>query len=318
MTDSTLFQPDAALTEVRALLGEISQAIFTLTRSAADPVIEAIDPERRGAVFMLMNAAGREPEALTVADLNRRTPYTTIETQSQPLAHAASKGYLVESPPGEYRMTAEGKAALQRLVSAFYQRLGELEAALAPAISIDDLAHTANDLRRLADACRTTSIDTWGAQMSHGLAPKKPAAALAHIDQAIDDLNAFRDDAHIAAWQPYGISANAWELFTFLWRGEVKNAAEFAEKAERRGHSLAVHQAALAELIDRGWVQAADDEAYALTSAGRAVRESAEAETERNYYSPWAVFDQKQLADLRDRLTQLKAGLAQLAEPVPA
>ncbi len=318
MTDSTLFQPDAALTEVRALLGEVSQAIFTLTRSAADPVIDALDPERRGAVFMLMTAAGREPDALTVADLNRRTPYTASDTQAQPLAHTASKGYLVESPQGAYRMTAEGKAALQRLVSAFYQRLGELEAALAPAISIDDLARTANDLMRLADACRTTAIDTWGTQLSHGLAPKKPAAALAHIDQAIDDLNAFRDDAHLAAWRPYGISANAWELFTFLWRGEVKNAAEFAEKAERRGHSLAVHQAALAELIDRGWVQAAGEDAYALTDTGRKVREAAEAETDRHYYSPWTVLDRKQLADLRDRLTQLKAGLAQLAEPVPA
>ena len=304
--------------EVRDLLAEVSQAIFALTRSAADPVIESVNAGQQGAVFALMSATGVAPKAVTAADVVRRFPYSAVSIQEKPLAVAAELGYLTPTADGAYRLTDAGQAALNRLLVAFQQRLGELEPALAAAISIDDLAYTADDLMRLADACRTSAIDTWGTQMSHNLAAKKPVVALAHIDQAIDDLTAFRDDAHIAAWRPYNISAPAWEMFTFLWRGEVKNAVEFAEKAQRRGHTPEVYAAALAELIDRGWVQAASDETYTLTVTGREVRDMAEVETDRLYFAPWAVLSDTQLTSLAERLTRLKAGLAQLAEPVPA
>lgn len=304
--------------EVRDLLAEVSQAIFALTRSAADPVIEAINAGQTGGVYALMSATGVAPKPVTAADVVRRYPYSALEVQAKPLAVAADLGYLAPAADGEYQLTDSGRAAMNRLIVAFHQRLGEVEPALAAFVSIDALAETANDLRRLADACRTAPIDTWSIQMSHALAAKKPVVALAHIDQAIDDLTAFRDDAHIAAWRPYGSSAVAWELFTFLWRGEVKNAVEFAEKAQRRGHAPDVYAAALAELIDRGWVQATGDEAFILTTSGREIREAAEAETDRLYYAPWAVLTDAQLLDLKERLTHLKAGLAEVAQPVPA
>ncbi len=311
--------PDQTIAmDVRALLGEVSRATFTLARPAVDPVIDSIDAARQGVVFALMNASSVEPNAITAADGVRRYPYSSLAAQAKPLVAGAKLGYLVATADGAYRLTTAGRDALQRLTTAFYQRLGELEPALAAAISIDDLAYTADDLMRLAEACRTSAIDVWGTQLSHGLAPKRPAAALAHIDQAIDDLTAFRDDAHIAAWQPYHIDAPAWELFTFLWRGETQNAVDFAEKARHREHAPEIYAAALAELIDRGWVQAAADDAYVLTTAGREVREAAEAETDRLYYVPWAVLSAEQLASLKERLTRLKAGLTELAEPVPA
>jgi len=301
--------------EIRDLLTEVSQAIFALTRSTADPIMESINAGQPGAVFALMSATGVAPKSISAADMNRRNPYSDIEVQAKPLAVAAGLGYLSATGDGAYRLTDSGKDALNRLIVAFHQRLGELESVLASAISIDDLTNTANDLMHLADACRTSAIDTWGTQMSHALASKKPVVALAHIDQAIDDLTAFRDDAHLAAWRPYHISAPAWEMFTFLWRGEVKNAVEFAEKAERRGHTPEVYATALAELINRGWVEAAGDNASALTVAGREIRETAEVETDRLYYAPWAVLSDAQLASLKERLTRLKAALA---EPVPA
>ena len=305
-----------AAVEVRKLLPDVSRALFALSRPAVDAIIESIDAARQGVVLALMNAAGREPDTITAADITRRYPYATTAVQDQPLAAAAQLGYLTVRD-GAYRLTEAGQDVLSRLTSAFQQRLGELEPALAAAISIDDLAYTADDLMRLAEACRTSDIDTWGTQMSHALAVQKPVVALAHIDQAIDDLTAFRDDAHLAAWRPYNISGHTWELFTFLWRGEVKNAAEFAIKAQHRGHTPDAYAAALAELVDRGWVQAASDETYTLTVTGREVRDMAEAETDRLYYAPWAVLDDAQLTRLAERLTRLKAGLVQLAEPVP-
>ena len=76
----------------------------------------------------------------------------------------------------------------------------------------------------------------------------------------------------------------------------------------------------MAELIDRGWVRAAaGDDEYVVSETGREVRQTAEGETDRLYYAPWAVLNQTQLERVcASGLTRLTAGLAELAEPMPA
>ncbi len=320
MTTELVNQPDAVAVEVRDLLGEVSQNIFTLTRAAADPVIGSIDSARQGVVFMLMNAQGREPDAITAADINRRYPYSARSVYERQLAAAAQLGYLTSTDDGAYRLTEAGHAALAQLTAAFYQRLGELEPMLGSAISIDDLAYTARDVMRLAEACRTASIETWGTRITHGLAPKKPVAALAHIDQAIDDLTAFRDDAHLAAWQPYNISAARLGVIYLLVarRSEERGRICRKSKPTRTLVGSLSGRDGRAESIGVGYVPPPATTQTVVTEIGREIRQAAEDETDRLYYAPWTALNQTQLAELRDRLTRLKAGLAELAEPVPA
>jgi hypothetical protein len=70
--------------------------------------------------------------------------------------------------------------------------------------------------------------------------------------QYLTDLLRFRDDAHVAAWKPYGISGHAWEALTFLWRDQAHTAKALAEQLPFRGHSSETYAQALAGLADRG------------------------------------------------------------------
>jgi hypothetical protein len=114
------------------------------------------------------------------------------------------------------------------------------------------------------------------------------------------------------------VTGEAWELFTCLWRGEVKSLDEAAEKLAFRGHPRETYQSALGDLIGRGWVRATGEGAYEVTDAGRQVREAAEAATDRNFYTPWQVLDASEVKDLSHLLAQLKTALTQITEAVPA
>jgi len=159
-------------------------------------------------------------------------------------------------------------------------------------------------------------IDTSSLRHIHRAAPGVDAPTLAHIDQALDDLNAFRDDAHLAAWRPHNISGHAWELFTFLWRGEVKNANEMVEKAAQRGHSLEAYQAGLNDLLQRGWIEPAGENTYRVTETGKQLRQAAEDATDRYFFTPWLVLNEAETNELHDLLTRLEISLKQLAEAV--
>jgi DNA-binding MarR family transcriptional regulator len=136
---------------------------------------------------------------------------------------------------------------------------------------------------------------------------------LAKIDQHLDDLNAFRDDAHLAAWKPYEVSGHAWEALTFVWRGEASTAEELVEKLSSRGHSVEAYTEALAGLVGRGWVEETSD-GYRITEKGQALRQQAEEATDRIFFAPWACLDAAENAQLHDLLTRLGHNLQEMTE----
>jgi hypothetical protein len=145
--------------------------------------------------------------------------------------------------------------------------------------------------------------------------PSQEYASLAQIDQCLDYLNAFRDDAHLAAWQPYGVSGHAWEAFTFVWRGDAHTAAELAEKLPRRGHSAPAYAEALSDLAGRGWVEeTSDGYAYRITEKGRTLRQQAEEATDRYFFAPWTSLNNVEIAQLHTLLTRLRDSLQTAAE----
>ena len=229
----------------------------------------------------------------------------------------AERQLLEVQGDGSYRLAPGGRAIATRLLKEFYAGLAGIEKSLEPVYPAAEINRLASLLNQIVTACFKAPIDRSGLNDSHGLAPNGEAATLARIDQALDDLNAFRDDAHLAAWKSLGVTGQAWELFTLLWRGEVKNAAEMAEKAASHGHSHEASQSALGDLIGRGWVRAAGEDAFEVTEAGRKTREEAEVVTDRNFYTPWLVLSAADANDMRDLLTRLKMALAQTAEVVP-
>jgi DNA-binding MarR family transcriptional regulator len=122
------------------------------------------------------------------------------------------------------------------------------------------------------------------------------------------DLLYFRDDAHIAAWQPYDISGHTWEAFTYVWRGDATLAAELAEQLPYRNYDEQAYASALQDLASRGWI-VAEDGRYAVTDEGQALRQEAEEATDRYFDAPWAALEQAEMEQLKDLLGRLAQAL---------
>ncbi len=317
MTD----QPFTKFTEMWPLCGEVSQATYTATRPFVNPIINETGLTQPRVVHTLLLARAVEPDAISPERIGRRYPYGVLAGWAQAMGILAERQLLEAQGDGSYRLTPGGRAITTRILKEFYAGLAGIEKLIEGGYPAADADRLAALLDQIVTACLNAPIDRSSLKDSHSLAPNGDAATLARIDQALDDLNAFRDDAHLAAWQPLGVTGQAWELFTFLWRGEVKNAAEMAEKATFHGHSREAYQSALGDLIGRGWVRTASDaegRAFEVTEAGRKIREEAEVVTDRNFYTPWLVLSAADANDVRDLLTRLKMALAQAEEAVPA
>ncbi|MBC8249622.1 MAG: hypothetical protein H8E90_08080 [Anaerolineales bacterium] len=253
---------------------------------------------------LLLAALPFEPETTTPARLQVRGPYTAADAYLTRLAAAAKKGYLAEARPGEYRLTDTGQVETHRFVE-------ELRAAMVEPdpLTEADSERLINLLDRLVQASLNTPSppDTWCISLSHELMPAA-SPPLPYIEQAISCLAAYRDDAHLAAWQPSGLSATALETLTFLWRGEADSLDTLCEQLAHRGHPRQVYAQALAELRERGFIEGPDS-APRVTEAGRAFRDEVEVNTDRYFFALWACLDDAEKAELADLLTRLRDGL---------
>ncbi len=310
-------QPFAKFIEVWPLCGEASQAIYAATRPFVGPIVNETGLTQPRVVQALLLARAVEPDSISPERILQRYPYDARTSWEQPLIILVERQLLEAQGDGSYRLTPGGRAITTRILKEFYAGLAGIEKSIEPVYLATEIDRLASLLNQIVTACFKAPIDRSGLNASHGLAPNGEAAALAHIDQALDDLNVFRDDAHLAAWRPFAVTGQAWEFFTFLWRGAVKNAAEMTEKAAFRGYSREAYQSALGDLIGRGWVRATGENTFEVTEAGRKVREEAEVVTDRNFYTPWSVLSAANANDVRDLLTRLKRALAQTAEVMP-
>ena len=291
------------------LATSVSQAISAVTRPPVDPILAEHFGD--GRLFPVTHLArGIAPEALTAERFGRRAAYTNLDTINDRLNQAAEAGLLANQGDSAFTIAERGRVAIDSANGVFYRYLTDLET--LPAADLETLEKL---LDRLVQASleATEPGNKWGLANSHRLHPDVAYGPLARIDQHLDDLNAFRDDAHLAAWQPYGVDGRSWEAFTFIWRSEAQTAAELAEKLPFRGYSAGDYAESLAELAGRGWLMQVDG-LYRLTDEGQQLRQTAEETTDYYFYTPWAILDENEQAQLRNLLIQLKLKLEQLAE----
>jgi hypothetical protein len=249
---------------------------------------------------VLLFTQGVEPQPLSAARLHALSPYTTVEVLGERLAEAAEQGFLA---PGEggYRLTEAGRSALQGSFAAVHHVLAEFEP-----LPNDDVRRLASLLRRLVDssAAAPAPADKSHLRASRRTDPGAEVSLAAQVDQHLTDLNAFRDDVHLAAWQPTGVDGPAWEALTLVWRGDADTPEALAEKLAGRRLEPAAYAAALRSLAQRGWV-AERAGAYSATEQGRTIRQQAEDETDRLFYEPWGCLDDGEARELRSLLTRL-------------
>jgi hypothetical protein len=252
----------------------------------------------------LMAAKIFEPDPVSVARLSVRAAYTNPARLAEHLARGVQLGLLAPVDADGCFLTNAGHAAVRDLISAAYGAMTGRNS-----LPDADLAQLVGLLRRLVEASLAAPEPPgkWCLRIARHYDPEGRAGLLPQVDQYLSDLAAYRDDAHLAAWRPLGVSGAAWEAFTMLWRGDVETLAGLCDYlCERRGYDCTDYAAALDDLARRGWLRA-EGEVYRLTPAGQAVRDEAEERTDSAFYIPWARLN----ADETATLARLLAGLSE-------
>ena len=290
------------------LVQEAMQAFGPFYREAMQKAIQ--DSAVPDNWFALSLARGSDPAPFTVERFHAMSPYTAWERSAETLEEFARLEMLERVGGDAYRLTDLGREAVESIYGAAHQAMGAIEP-----LPADELNQLNDLLYRLVQATLEAREpeNKWAITYSRWTDPGEGAPGAVKADQYLTDLVRFRDDAHIAAWKPYGVSGYAWEALTFVWRGDAHTAEELAEELPRRGHSAEVYAEALAGLASRGWAEETPD-GYQVTEKGQALRQQAEDATNSLFFAPWASLSDDENAQLHGLLTQLRSNLQEMAE----
>jgi hypothetical protein len=251
--------------------------------------------------WFLTQAAEFDPEPLSVATLRVRDIYASERIVLALLEIMASEGWFQRSAQDAYFLTAEGRAVLQQRIGSRRELIARIR--LPASGGVDRLA---NLLGQLIDASLAAPVPpgTWCVAHSRRRAPNQDELAIVRIAQYFSDFNAFRDDAHMAAWRSYKLDGYQWEAFAMVCAGEAESAATLFEQLAYRGYSTDEYAEALEILAYRGWLEQAAAGIYRMTAEGRTVREQVERSTDGYFYTPWSCLTKAQIEELHTLLLQ--------------
>lgn len=255
-------------------------------------------------IGLLFAALTFEPQTTTVERLQVRAPYVSEVNYRSRLQQLADTKFLVEPVPGEFRLTARGHKAVDRLIKS-----GREAMAKADPLFPEDGQLLAKRLGELVQACLFTPPppETWSIRLSSSLIPELDPP-LPYIEQAMSCLAAYRDDAHLAAWKTSGLSGPAMEALTMMWREKADSLDEIYRQLARRGFERHDYQVQINSLRKAGLVDGPDTSLH-LTSSGRAFRQQVEKDTDHYFYAPWGCLSSAQKAELSCLLLDLRNGL---------
>lgn len=257
--------------------------------------------------WFLVQAGEFDPAPLTPELLRVRDIYASERIVQALLELMATELWFDRDAQGAYHLTALGREQMLRR-RAFRQAL---MAQLAP-LPAAELERLAALLRRLIDASLASADPpgSWCLAHSRRRAPADDASVVVRLVQYFDDLNAFRDDAHMAAWRGYGLPGYAWEAFALVCAGTAASADAIHAQLAHRGYSRLEYGAALERLAERGWLSGRSTGEYGLTEAGRAAHAAAERLTDGYFYQPWACLSAAEIGELHMLLAGLRDSAA--------
>ena len=295
--------------KVFQLFGETSASIYPLARDVMRPLFEEYFSEQRfyQAIFFACNL---RPDPITPELFLKRNPYAKPESVTEILVDAAEAGYLVADGQGGFQPAEKGSSAIEAVHKAFYAKANQINQ-----FPDEKLKELASLLAKLVGS--VDQLELAGGKIcykaSHGGQIQVEPGTLAQVDQLLDDLNAFRDDAHIAAWTPVGVDGHTWEILTFVWNGEATTAKALNDRLPYRQYTTKDYQGSLEGLVQRGWIKEGA-EGYQITEGGKKIRDEAEEATNDNYFGPWNVLTNSELSKLGDLLEELKETNLKLVE----
>jgi hypothetical protein len=293
--------------ELYALIGEAMQGFGPFYQDKMRAAIQEAElPERW---FGLMLARGFEPEPLTVDRYHSMFPYGPREQIAEALEELARLELMERVAEGAYRLADRGRQAMEDLFDAAHVGI-----AAAEPLPLDQMDRLNDLLRRIVEATLAAPepAEKWVIRASRWTDPGEDAAAAVKTDQYLTDLLRYRDDAHVAAWQPYDVDGASWEVLTFVWREDANTPQALVEALTYRNRTAEEYTGLLAGLAERGWV-AEEEGVYHLTEDGRAIREEAEEATDRYFFTGWEALGASEKAELEDLLVRLRDALKEAA-----
>lgn len=255
--------------------------------------------------MLLLAVLTFEPETTTPGHLMVRGPYTSSEVYLSRLKEAAKLGYLDVFDSSKFSLTPKGRNTTNEIVES--ARAAMDQADNLPRSETEEIARLTG---RLVQNCLDTAPppNRWSIQLSAKLMPESNPP-MPYIEQAFSCLAAYRDDAHLAAWQHSGLSATSLETLTLFWRGEVSSLSQVCSHLAPRGYSKQVYQDALIELIRLGYLGGNEDSAW-ITGSGRVFRNQVEEDTDKYFYAPWICLDEDDKRNLYELLLNMQEVLA--------
>lgn len=259
--------------------------------------------------WYLIQALEFDPEPLTVDLLRIRDTYAAPILVAALLELMASEGWFDKRPAG-YGLTARGRDAITSRIRAGGRHLQQVEQQLGPTAAAP-LEQTLSRLNAAALAAPTPP-GTWCLRHSRRRAHLNETCILSRIRQYTSDWNAWRDDAHMAAFQPVEPRGHVWEGLTLLQQGEVQTAADVKKQLFYRGYSAAEYRVGLASLADRGWVSHSGD-GFDITATGRDIIDQVEAQTDRYFFAPFNILNDQEKEKLAADFQSLERQLNDFA-----
>lgn len=248
-------------------------------------------------IFVLFNAHSVHPAGYDPAELHYRGPYGNPDALNNALQALIEQGWLTQAD-SLYHLTEKAQTAIQGMMDDF----GHIFAQPLPADPAD-LNRLADLLSQLVSQAEnaTTPPGTTCLKGSRRLDRGAGAPVPARINRSLGDLNAFRDDCHLSAWQSvHSVSGPAWEAFSFVWNDQAHTAAKLTETLPFRQIDEAGYTTALNEAVSHGWLTEADG-TYAITDTGQAIRQAAEDATNTHFANNTPLTE----ADTNELLTLL-------------
>lgn len=251
-------------------------------------------------LYFLQGAHGFAPNAVTAEHFTKRGPYGNPEGAHKQLEKMVSRGWLEVAGEGYYMLTDAG----EELAKGIFTFADELYGGLEP-LPVGVLERIIALLDKVVESARSVpEIEKWG--LSWGVlfdrGPSAPPAV--RLRRRMLDLFAFRDDAHIAAWKPYGVKGYVWEALTYVWRDDAGTAAELTEQLPYRDLDEETYASALEELVGKGWI-IEDEGRHVVTEEGKTLRQEAEDATDRYFDAAWAVLNDQEVDEVKGLLEKL-------------
>jgi hypothetical protein len=298
-------------TDVFAILREIGPNVYPLYRDKTQAKMQELGLDtQQPQWYILAVSKDFEPEPATVAKFTERGPYANPAIHKERLDAVVEKGWMTVNANGEYTISEAGNALFDAVDAVF-------DAALRPISPIDagDIDRIIALLGRVVEAAVNAPEPAHKPYITYNRNSDKGSDSprMLRILQYSADLNSFRDDCHVAAWKAQTSIGQGMEMLTLIWAGEATTIAKVLELRPGRGYTADDYKAAMDEFIAVGWITA-DGDTYAITEAGKAMREGVEALTDKTYFAPWTALSEAEIDELGALLTTLRDALVALNE----